>query len=118
MQELSVNKRNKVNLERSKQHYMTERILEIRTSENTNTKLDEMLNKIQQRLLDIKNNKKSDSDNLQASSKSSLKSRPLSPASTMALNLSGSSNSIDDFDEMKQIELGLIFQRSSLKANS
>jgi hypothetical protein len=30
----------------------------------------------------------------------------------MAINLSNS-NSLDDFDEMKQIELGLIFQRTS-----
>lgn len=78
-----------------------------------------MLNKIQQRLSDIKKNKKVETDAPPLSSRSSPKSQPQSPASsTFAVNLSSNSNSIDDFDEMKQIELGLIFQRGSFKANS
>lgn len=77
-----------------------------------------MLNRIQERLADIKKSKRVENQQVHHTSRSSPKSQPVSPAtSTVAIDQSGSSN-MDDFDEMKQIELGLIFKRSSFRANS
>lgn len=83
---------------------MTDSFLEKEATESANVKLDAMLGKIRERLAEIKKSKRPDHDQPQFTSRSSPKSQPISPTtSVLAINQSGSSNFMDDFDELKQI---------------
>jgi hypothetical protein len=74
MIEFNTIKKEKLNADRLKLNTAAQGNLERETAESANKKLDIMLNKIQQRLSDIKKSKKVDSDPPELSSRSSPKS--------------------------------------------